>query len=230
MSLRSLRSLLALQMVMQMTQSLTTAQVTAPAITSVAAPAIPAAPAAPVIVSTSVQQSPTPLPKGLQLVAITICSAAPRPMVTAPQIFNALQQVGIGYQAPSLYPGLISRSVSRTPVSLLLSTVKYTATGVSIGSGIEGFLKSQDANVSNSATYQKISIIAGVAGVTMAIVQPVLQGDVNTQQATITAGVQAALMTEADNYSIAAGIPCATNPHLMLYAAGAVGAQKAVIP
>src|ERR1700677_300153 len=91
-------------------------------------------PTAPVIISTSVQQSPTPLPKGLQLVAVTVCSAAPRPMVTAPQIFNALQQVGIGYQAPSLYPGLISRSVSRTPVSLLLSTVKYTATGVSIGS------------------------------------------------------------------------------------------------
>jgi hypothetical protein len=173
----------------------------------------------------STQKSPTPLPKGLALVSITACSSSTR-VVSAAQIFAASPWA---FQDPSLYPGLMTKAASRTPASIALTASKYTATGISIGTGVESYLKSQDTNTSNASTYEKISIIGGVLGVALAIAQPVIQGDVNAQQATITAGVQAALMTEADLYSIPPG-GCANNPHRMFYATGATGTTKGVIP
>jgi hypothetical protein len=180
----------------------------------------------PISVTFSLQQSPTPLPKGLGLYAIEVCGSGVR-AVSGSQVFDAGASVGVHYQAPSLYAGLLAHSENRTVSSKLLTFTKYASTGMSIGSGIETYLKTQSAVVTNTATWAKITVATGALAAGLTIAQPFAQANVNAQQAIITAGVQGALMTDSDLYSVANG--CAQNPHRMMYAIGS-STGKGMIP
>ena len=166
-------------------------------------PQIPPVPQ-PATVTVSQQQSPFPLSKGLSLYSALVCSPVSR-TVSAGQIRQAAEGLGIAVQDASLNGQSVATAASRTPMQKILTGTKWANIFMSGVSGTISFVKSQQPTFGNARTWTEVSIGTGGLGALIGIMQPFLQTEANNQAATITQGVQAALMQADGLYSVQPG-------------------------
>ena len=155
-------------------------------------------------VTISQQQSPFPLSKGLSLYSALVCSPVSR-TVSAGQIRQAAEGLGIAVQDASLNGQSVATAASRTPMQKILTGTKWANIFMSGVSGTISFVKSQQPTFGNARTWTEVSIGTGGLGALIGIMQPFLQTEANNQAATITQGVQAALMQADGLYSVQPG-------------------------
>ena len=143
----------------------------------------------------SQQQSPYKLPSPLQLYSAQLCSDALR-AVSAGRIRQAFEDAGGSFTDPALLPGMVSAYVAHTLAGRLLAVLSYSSTGGSIASAAIAANKAGNLNVGNAKVWAEAATALGALGAAVPIMQKTLQGDVAAQQASITNGVKAALITD----------------------------------
>lgn len=153
-------------------------------------------------ISVSPQQPPFPLPKGIALYSGTVCGAAR--IVSAGQIRQAIELAGLSVQDPILNTPTLAKGAGRTVISILSGILTYGGGGVAVGGAITAAIKSSNVNIGNAKTWAEIAAVSGALGAGVPLAQTLLKPGVEAQ-ATITNGVQAALLSPDGLYSIPAG-------------------------
>ena len=179
----------------------------------------------PAVVTVSQQQSPFPLSKGLSLYSALVCSPVAR-TISAGQIRQAAEGLGIAVQDASLNGQAVATAASKTPTQRALTAAKWLAAGMSVSSAAISYAK-QQGTIGNAKTWAIIATGTGALGAGIGILQPFLQTDANAQAATITQGVQSALMQADGLYSVSAG-SCAKP--VMMFGSGGKTVNMGVIP
>jgi hypothetical protein len=180
-------------------------------------------------VTISPQQSPYKLPSGLRLYSAVACATAGTRAraISAGYIRQVAEGAGIAFQDPATLPPMISTYVAHTWQGRLLGVLSYSSTGGSIASAAIAANKAGNLNVGNARVWAEAATALGALGAAVPIVQKTLQSSTQAQQASITNGVKAALMSDMSAvYEVPLG-GCSRS--VMFLGAGAVGVTKVVV-
>jgi hypothetical protein len=200
------------------------------ALFAIALPCLAQPPAPAVKITMSPQASPFPLAKGMTLYSAGTCGAIARSISTA-QIRNAAEGAGITWLDPAFYASALATGTSNTHTARLLNISKWSALGVSVGAGVETVLKAQSSTVtSNTKTWAIVTTTTAAAGAGIGVLQPLLQSAANAQGATMTGGVQAALVAEGGIYTMLGACGGFTKSVMFFGSGGPAGVVSGVIP
>jgi hypothetical protein len=172
---------------------------------------------------------PYALPKGLSLYSAVACAPTSTRVrvVNAGQIRQIAEGAGIAFTDPQLVPPMVTRYVARTLTGRMLGVVSYTSTGIgAAGAGLAAF-KSAQPNIGNAHTWDIVAMAGATLGAAIPIAQKMLQSDVQSQQATITNGVQAAMITDMGATYTVPVAGCSRS--VMFLGAGPVGIVRSVL-
>ncbi len=162
-----------------------------------------------VIVTISPQASPFPLPSGLALYSAAACSASTETRnrtVSAGQIRQVAESLGIGVQDPSLNASLLGTAESKTRSAKVVKVAGMLTLGFGIAGGAITVLKTQTTtHIGNAQTWADASVISGAIGAAIAIATPFVQQQASAA-AGLTSGVAAALISDlTELYSVPQG-------------------------
>lgn len=175
--------------------------------------------------------SPYRLPNGINLYEWHACSDTSSRVraISATRLQHAFEDQGGTFIPTILIPAYVSDYVQRSWKSRMLSLTKWTLNLNSVGSAAIAAYKTQFPNSGNSKTWALVSVGEGVAGLLITFAEKQLAGDVASSQATITAGVKAALITDmTENFIVPIG-GCTSAAHTMFLGRGPESV-KGVIP
>jgi hypothetical protein len=181
-------------------------------------------------VTISYQHSPYKLSKGLNLYSAETCPSSNITrirVVSAGQIRQIAEANGISFQDPALLPPMISKYVAHTWQGRVLTGISLSSTGISIGGASLAAFKTSQPNISNAHTWDEVAVGTAVLGAAIPLLQKALQADVSSQQATITNGVQAALITNMGTmYTVPLG---GCSQSVMFIGVGGTGVVKGTL-
>lgn len=184
---------------------------------------------APLRLTISPQKSPYALPDDLKLYSAELCSdLTVSRAVPAGRIRQAFEDAGGQFVDPALLPLMINRYVAHSVKGILLSGTGYTMAIVSIGGAGIAAYKSAQPKIGNAATWDKVSVATGTIGVVIPLARNALQSDVAAQRASITNGVQAALITDMQTIYTVPAEGCMKS--VMFIGGGLSTVIKAVLP
>ena len=182
-------------------------------------------------VTISPQQSPYALPRPLRLYSWQACTSETRVRtIAAGQIRQIFEAGGGIFTDPALLPLMVDNYVKSSAAGRMLSILGYGATALAIGSSGVAAYKAQFPGVGNAQTWSYIAIGGGILGAGIPLVQSKLQGNVAAEQATITAGVKAALMLDMSELSTIPAGGCSSNVHRLFIGSGVTSVVKGVLP
>jgi hypothetical protein len=181
-------------------------------------------------ITISYQTSPYTLPKGLNLYSAETCPSSNTQrirVISAGQIRQIAEANGISFTDPALLPSMISTYVAHTFQGRLLTGISLLATGTSLGGASLTALKTSQPNIGNAHTWAEISVVSGALGAGIPMIQKSLQSTVSAEQATITNGVNKALITNMETmYTVPLG---GCSGSVMFIGAGGKGIVRGVI-